>query len=172
MKAQKLHAFQSTKSMSDQSWNVAQVNTRSILLLEDDDQFASILQEFLELYSCKVTRVKDGVEGLRRIVTADFDLILCDMVMPTFPGDKFYIAVERVKPMLCKRFIFMTGHKADPKWDSFIRSVRGLILWKPFQMHDLLIAMRTVFRRSRLIELDEQNRALAKSPAPGRDHKV
>ena len=158
--------------MSDQSWNVAQINTRSILLLEDDDQFASILQEFLELYSCKVTRVKDGVEGLRRIVTADFDLILCDMVMPTFPGDKFYIAVERVKPMLCKRFIFMTGHKADPKWDSFIRSVRGLILWKPFQMHDLLIAMRTVFRRSRLIELDEQHRALAKSPAPRREQKV
>ena len=158
--------------MSDQSWNAAHIYTRSILLLEDDDQFASILQEFLELYSCKVTRVKDGVEGLRRIVTADFDLILCDMVMPTFPGDKFYIAVERVKPMLCKRFVFMTGHKADPKWDSFIRSVRGLILWKPFQMHDLLIAMRTVFRRSRLMELDEQNRALAKSPAPRRDQKV
>ena len=155
--------------MSDQSWNAAHIYTRSILLLEDDDQFASILQEFLELYSCKVTRVKDGVEGLRRIVTADFDLILCDMVMPTFPGDKFYIAVERVKPILCKRFIFMTGHKADPKWDSFIRSVRGLILWKPFQMHDLLIAMRTVFRRSRLLELDEEYRALAKSSALRRD---
>ena len=158
--------------MSDQSWNAAHIYTRSILLLEDDDQFASILQEFLELYSCKVTRVKDGVEGLRRIVTADFDLILCDMVMPTFPGDKFYIAVERVKPILCKRFIFMTGHKADPKWDSFIRSVRGLILWKPFQMHDLLIAMRTVFRRSRLLELDEENRALAKSSALRRDQSV
>ena len=158
--------------MSDQSWNVARENTRSILLVEDDDQFASILQEFLKLYSCKVTRVKDGVEGLRRIVTSDFDLILCDMVMPTFPGDKFYIAVERVKPMLCKRFIFMTGHKADPKWDSFIRSVRGLILWKPFQMHDLLIAMRTVFRRSRLIELDEQHRATGNTPALWRDQTV
>ena len=158
--------------MSDQSWNAAHIYTRSILLLEDDDQFASILQEFLELYSCKVTRVKDGVEGLRRIVTADFDLILCDMVMPTFPGDKFYIAVERVKPMLCKRFIFMTGHKADPKWDSFIRGVRGLILWKPFQMHELLTAMRTIFRRSRLLELDQQYRALAKWPAPRRDQTV
>ena len=149
-----------------------EISTHSILLLEDDDQFASILQEFLELYSCKVTRVKDGVEGLRRIVTLDFDLILCDMVMPTFPGDKFYIAVDRVKPTLCKRFIFMTGHKADPKWDSFIRSVRGLILWKPFQMHDLLIAMRTIFRRTRLFELDEQQRALAKSPALRRDQTV
>lgn len=151
---------------------MAYINTRSILLLEDDDQFASILQEFLELYSCKVTRVKNGVEGLRRIVNADFDLVLCDMVMPTFPGDKFYIAVERVKPMLCKRFIFMTGHKADPKWDAFIRSVRGLMLWKPFQMHDLLIAMRTIFKRSRLLELDEQHRAVTKQPASRSDQMV
>jgi DNA-binding NtrC family response regulator len=158
--------------MADQSWNMAYINTRSILLLEDDDQFASILQEFLELYSCKVTRVKNGVEGLRRIVNADFDLVLCDMVMPTFPGDKFYIAVERVKPMLCKRFIFMTGHKADPKWDAFIRSVRGLMLWKPFQMHDLLIAMRTIFKRSRLLELDEQHRAVTKQPASRSDQMV
>ena len=158
--------------MADQSWNMAHINTRSILLLEDDDQFASILQEFLELYSCKVTRVKNGVEGLRRIVNADFDLVLCDMVMPTFPGDKFYIAVERVKPILCKRFIFMTGHKADPKWDAFIRSVRGLMLWKPFQMHDLLIAMRTIFKRSRMLELDEQYRAVTKQPAPRSDQLV
>ena len=158
--------------MSDQSWNAAHIYTRSILLLEDDDQFASILQEFLELYSCRVTRARNGVEGLQQIIRTDFDVILCDMVMPTFPGDKFYIAVERVKPILCKRFIFMTGHKADPKWDSFIRSVRGLILWKPFQMHDLLIAMRTVFRRSRLLELDEEYRALAKSSALRRDQSV
>jgi len=74
--------------------------------------------------------------------------------------------------MLCKRFIFMTGHKADPKWDSFIRGVRGLILWKPFQMHELLTAMRTIFRRSRLLELDQQYRALAKWPAPRRDQTV
>jgi DNA-binding response OmpR family regulator len=149
--------------MSEQSWNMSRVYSRSVLLLEDDDQFATILQEFLESYSCKVTRVKDGVEGLRRIVTTDFDLILCDMVMPTFPGDKFYIAVERVKPALCHRFIFMTGHKADPKWDSFIRSVHGLMLWKPFQMHDLLMAMRTVFRRSRLSEMEDKKGPTAKT---------
>src|SRR5437667_9140089 len=101
--------------MSEQSWTMPLVSTHSILLLEDDDQFASILQEFLELYSCKVTRVEDGVEGWRRIVTADFDLILCDMVMPTFSGDKFYISVECLKPMLCERFVLMTGHQDAEK---------------------------------------------------------
>jgi DNA-binding response OmpR family regulator len=169
MKAQKLRLIGTRKRMLNQRCNMTHSDTRSILLLEDDEPFALILQEFLELYSCKVTRVTDGVEGLRKIVASDFDLILCDMVMPTFPGDKFYIAVERVKPILCKRFIFMTGHQADPKWDAFIREVRGLMLWKPFQMHDLLIAMRTVFRRSRLLELHKQYRAFVRTFAPHPD---
>src|SRR6266550_4111111 len=155
--------------MNSQTWAARDGDTLSILLLEDDDELAVTLQGFLESCSCKVTRLENGVEGLRRIMVEDFDLVLCDLVMPTFPGDKFYLAVERVKPALCKRFIFMTGHKADPKWDSFIRSVRGLILWKPFQMHDLLIAMRTILRRTRLIELDEEQRTAAKSPAQRRD---
>jgi len=45
---------------------------------------------------------------------------------------------------LCRRFVFMTGHKADPKWDNFIREIGGLILWKPFQMHELVEAVQTV----------------------------
>src|SRR6266705_5057565 len=158
--------------MSSQARMLRHGRRIEILVLEDDDQLAATLKDVLESCSYQVTTVQNGVQGLRCIMAEEFDLVLCDMVMPTFPGDKFYIAVERVKPALCRRFLFMTGHKADPKWDSFIRSVRGLILWKPFQMHDLLIAMRTVFRRTRLIELDEQNRALAKSPARRRDQKV
>jgi len=134
---------------SSQTYDLPETNLQTVLLLEADNEFAATVKKFLELYSCRVTRARNGVEGLQQIIRTDFDVILCDMVMPTFPGDKFYIAVERIKPRYSERFIFMTGHKADPKWDAFIRSVRGLTLWKPFPMHDLLTAMRTVFRRSR-----------------------
>src|SRR5438876_10482012 len=144
--------------MSEQSWTMPLVSTHSILLLEDDDQFASILQEFLELYSCKVTRVKDGVEGLRRVVTADFDLILCDMVMPTFPGDKFYIAVERVKPALCRRFLFMTGHRVKLEYDFFMRNIGGFMLWKPFETRELLAAIQAVLSRARQLDVAEWSR--------------
>ena len=133
--------------MTSQTWHLPETRERTILLLEENNEFAVALKEFIEQYSCRVVRVNNGVDGLQKIMVTDFDSILCDMVMPTFPGDKFYVAVERIKPHLCERFIFMTGHQANRKWDAFIRNVHGLAICKPFQMHDLLAAMRTVFRR-------------------------
>jgi hypothetical protein len=56
--------------------------------------------------------------------------------------------VEQRKPELCKRFIFMTGHHADPRSDIFIRRVRGLMLWKPFSLADLLTATQIVRRHT------------------------
>ena len=130
--------------MNNRTWKDHSPSEGTLLLLEDNDELAASLQEFLELYSCKIVRVTNGVDGLRKIMAVDFDVILCDMVMPAFPGDMFYRAVERVKPSLCSRFIFMTGHKADPKWDLFIREIGGLILWKPFHMHELVGAVQSV----------------------------
>jgi two-component system cell cycle sensor histidine kinase/response regulator CckA len=115
-----------------------------ILMLEDESALSAILREYLEFNSCKVTCVKSGVEGLKRVMAHDFDAIVCDMLLPSLPGDMFYIAVQKVKPDLCKRFVFMTGHKGDKKIDDFIRSVGGLMLWKPFEPHELLRAIDSV----------------------------
>jgi DNA-binding response OmpR family regulator len=122
--------------------------SKRVLLLEDDVGLGETLQLFLESNSYAVSRVVDSPEGLRQVMAADFDIILCDMVMPTLPGDQFYLAVERAKPHLCKRFIFMTGHHADPKTDNFIRRVRRLMLWKPFSLADLLAAIEVVCKKS------------------------
>ena len=106
-------------------------SARKILLLEDDPELAALLEDHLNSQGFLVSYVKSGVEGLKRVMMGDFDIILCDMMMPNLSGDMFYLAVERTKPQLCKRFIFMTGHKGDPKIDAFIRKVRGLMLWIP-----------------------------------------
>ena len=39
-----------------------------------------------------------GVEGVHEVLASEFDAILCDMQMPTLPGDMFYRAVERMRP--------------------------------------------------------------------------
>ncbi|HWX20184.1 MAG TPA: response regulator [Candidatus Binatia bacterium] len=120
----------------------------SILVVEDDLDFGDALRLYLEAHSFSVTRVIDGAEGLRQILAADFDFVLCDMVMPTMAGAQFYQAVQDAKPELCKRFIFMTGHQADPKTDQFVRRVRGLMLWKPFSLPDILTAADIIRRKN------------------------
>jgi CheY-like chemotaxis protein len=109
-----------------------------VLLLEDDPSFRDIINEFLTGSSYTVTAVENGVEGIREVLAGDFTAILCDMMMPGLPGDMFYRAVERARPHLCKRFIFMSGHRGDAKANKFIKSVHGFLLRKPFQLNDLV----------------------------------
>ncbi len=130
--------------------SVGTSQSKRILLLEDDEEFRGIIKDFLELNSYHVVNVKNGVEGVREIMAADFEVILCDMMMPTLPGDMFYLAVERMRPHLCSRFVFMTGYKGDSKVADFIKRVRGVILNKPFQMNDLLEMLAFVEVRSSL----------------------
>jgi CheY-like chemotaxis protein len=120
---------------------------KRVLLLEDDADLAGHLKELLESARYLVTVVSNGAEGLQQLLAQDFDVIVCDMIMPNFPGDMFYLAVQRSRPHLCSRFVFTSGHRADPKVDLFIRSVRGLVLWKPFQPHELLEALQTALRK-------------------------
>ena len=108
---------------------------------------ADLLKDHLGSQGYLVTYVTSGVEGLKLVMMGEFDIILCDMMMPNLSGDMFYLAVERTKPHLCKRFIFMTGHKGDPKIDAFIRKVRGLMLWKPFELHDLQAAITAILKK-------------------------
>jgi len=121
---------------------------KSVLLLEDDVEFGDNVRTFLESHPYTVTRVTDGAEGLRQLTAVDFDVILCDMVLPSLSGEDLYHAVEHIKPHLCERFIFMTGHNADPRTDNFVRRIGSLMLWKPFHLADLLAAMQTIGRQN------------------------
>src|SRR5262245_59430668 len=118
--------------------SVPALDRRKVHLLEDDDEFKGIMKEFLRTNGFEVVAVHNGVEGVHEVLASDFEVILCDMMMPTLPGDMFFRAVERMRPHLCDRFIFMTGHRGSPKVNDFIRSVNGTILSKPFQVDDLL----------------------------------
>lgn len=111
---------------------------KSILLVEDEVEFAMHVKAFLESYNYSVTVAPDGVQGMRRIMEKDYDVIICDLMMPNLPGDMFYLGVERVKPNLARRFIFITGHQNNPKVTEFVKKVRALTLFKPFEMHLLL----------------------------------
>jgi CheY-like chemotaxis protein len=126
--------------------NVPEVGPRKkILLLDDDAVLASMTRLILIENGYDVDLASDGVQGIKMILGGtDYAVILCDMVMPNLAGDMFYMAVERAKPHMCKRFLFMTGHQGDRKIDEFVRRVRGLMLWKPFQTHVLMESIRAV----------------------------
>lgn len=117
---------------------------RKILIVEDEISMVDALRDYLQNVGYEVDSAYDGVEGIKKVMVHDYSVIICDMVMPNLAGDMFYKAVERIKPHLCKRFVFITGYKDDRKTDAFIRSIRGLVLWKPFQFPVLMETIQAV----------------------------
>ena len=124
---------------------------KKVLLLEDDPAFGEIMTDFLTESGFEAASVSNGVEGVHQVLVGDFEVILCDMMMPTLPGDMFFRAVERMRPHLCDRFVFMTGHRHNPKVNEFVESVDGTLLTKPFHVDDLLEMVAFIEVRRMLI---------------------
>jgi len=95
-----------------------------------------------------VTTVKNGVEGLHEIMRFDFDVIMCDMMMPKMPGDMFYLAVQKTKPEICRRFIFITGYPDNPKVTDFLSNLEDpIVLFKPVNTEDLIRTISFVLKK-------------------------
>ena len=119
-----------------------------ILMLEDETALTEELKPFFASNGLNLVPVTNGVDGLKLIIARDFSAIICDMMMPALPGDMFYRAVERTKPQLCQRFIFITGYKGNRDIADFMRKVNGVMLWKPFTTHQLMDAIQAVLKKT------------------------
>src|SRR2546423_10089814 len=122
-------------------------STLRILLLEDRADFREVLRDYLGSCSYHVTSVSSGTEGLREIMKARFDLIICDMMMPRMGGEMFYWAATRVRPATREHFIFFTGHKNDPAIDFFFRRIKARVLFKPFKLAALDLVIDDIIRK-------------------------
>lgn len=121
---------------------------RSVLLVDDDYELAEALRELLESRNFVVAVQPNGAAALREVQGVDFDVIICDMLMPTMAGDMFYFAVKKIKPELAARFIFITGHADDPVVESFLKSINALVIFKPVLMEELVRMISLVLKRT------------------------
>ena len=125
---------------------------KSILLLDDDIELADTLKQLLESHNFVVTTVPSGVEGVREIMQFDFDIIMCDMMMPKMPGDMFYFAVQRTKPQLCSRFIFITGYPDKPEVVHFLSGLKDpVVLNKPVGNDEIIRTISLVLKRNGML---------------------
>lgn len=122
-----------TRKITEQS----ERKVHNVMVVDDDVELAMIYKELLGSQGYSVVVAPDGVEALKEIMRQDVDAIICDMMMPNMAGDMFYLAVERVKPQLCNRFIFVTAYEGNPKIEAFLKKVNGVVLYKPVTLGKL-----------------------------------
>jgi CheY-like chemotaxis protein len=128
--------------------NIDPANQKHILVVDDNVQLAQAYQEIFRAHGYKSTIASNGVQALKIVMHTEVDVILCDLTMPQLEGDMFFITVERVRPHLSNRFVFVTGNVGNPKYESFLSKQSCPVLYKPIAIDRLLGSVATVLAQS------------------------
>jgi DNA-binding NtrC family response regulator len=120
---------------------------RHLLIVDDNLDLAQTYQELFEAHGYRVNIAANGFLALNFLLERGADAVLCDLTMPQLEGDAFYAAVQQVKPEMTGRFIFVTGHSGNPKFEAFIKKVTCPVLYKPVSVDKLLEALDHLFSR-------------------------
>lgn len=114
-----------------------------ILLVEDEEKLARMVELELQYEGYKVEKAFDGRSGLERARSGDFDLILLDIMLPQLSGME---VLRRLRKESRVPVIMLTAR------DSVMDKVSGLdsgaddYITKPFAIEELLARIRAALR--------------------------
>lgn len=136
------------------------VQTKHILLIDDDAELAELLTEYLETENFTVTSCLDGASGLAKAFDDSFDLILLDVMMPILNGFEVLKALGGNH----KTPILMLTAKGDDN-DRILGLELGAddYLAKPFKHRELLARIKAILRRISIVK--SQNTAEVNTPS-------
>ncbi|MES1206148.1 MAG: PAS domain S-box protein [Pseudomonadota bacterium] len=108
---------------------------RRLLVVDDEPALGTMIQRMLS-DDFDVDFVTDGRQGLDHLCStgADYDTVLCDIMMPEMTGMELHAAVAERRPGLARRFVFMTGGAFTPRALEFLTNVSNPRLEKPFDV--------------------------------------
>ncbi len=121
-----------------------------VLVVDDEKAVAESLRYALK-DEHDVETAASGKEARAAIERGgDYDVVLCDLVMPVESGMDLHAYALREHPALAERFVFMTGGAFTARAAKFLSEVRAPRIEKPFELETLraLIDGMVAARRS------------------------
>jgi len=123
----------------------------SVLIIEDDDVAAEILQQFMAaiLPKAKIDWCWDGYEALVKLEEVKPDIILLDFMMPKLDGMKFLDQMKLLDPDH-KACVIVISAYADPKMEKkFIKRGAYKVLPKPITLEILQPVIEEVTKKAK-----------------------
>jgi len=108
-----------------------------ILVVDDEPLVAGLMADVLVTEGHEVDIAKNGREALEKIAAHSYDLIVSDLRMPELDGVGLYRELERRRPTLLGRLLFVSGTTEPPEYASFLEATHAPVLSKPFRLEDL-----------------------------------
>ena len=115
-----------------------------ILAIDDDETILDLLAETLRAQRYQVDLARTCEDALPQILFHDYSGILLDLILPDSNGLALYRQIVRRRPALGPRVIFVTGALDTGEAVRFVRLVGAPVLRKPFDLGDLVAAVRRV----------------------------
>lgn len=124
----------------------------TLLLIDDSPTHRRLVTQAVESAQLfdRIVEACDGVEGLKILLGETVDLVLCDLEMPGFDGEKL-LHIKQASPK-CRDipFVFLTGSEdRDRKARMLERGAHDLVD-KPFHPPEIVARLRLHLRTKRL----------------------
>ena len=122
------------------------MNKHKIYLVEDDENFGSVLQSYLEMNDYVVRWIKDGAKAQNEFTANEFDICILDIMLPNVDGFTVAKEIRTVDPLV--PMIFLTAktlkkdilHGYELGADDYIT--------KPFDSDVLLCKIKAILNRN------------------------
>jgi DNA-binding response OmpR family regulator len=106
-------------------------STKTILVIEDDLNVLAIMVKHLRHLGYDVITATDGMEGLKKLDSEGYDLVITDIVMPYVSGVGVVSAIKAKRPHV--PIIAITGFGKEPEAAAMEKNA-DMVLAKPVRM--------------------------------------
>ncbi|MCB2230435.1 response regulator [bacterium] len=117
---------------------------KRILIVDDNPNMSSLLQEMLEVFDYESVRAGDGAEALSELEKGNFSMVITDMRMPNMSGLEL---ISEVKSRFPKMPVVLISGYSVSEIDAQPGSHRADgFLGKPLMMSDIEKMLNTLLR--------------------------
>lgn len=117
----------------------------NILIIEDDQRVAELIQRGLEVQGFAPTLAYDGLSGKKLALQNHYDLIITDIILPKMDGLDLCKQIRENKPDTPIIMLTALG-TTDDKVEGFDAGADDYLV-KPFEMRELLVRIRALLKR-------------------------
>lgn len=130
----------------------------NILLVEDDDTIADLVQLHLRSIKYKVDRAKTVKEGLAFASENNYSLILLDLMLPD--GDGMEICRKLRLDKVTTPIVMLTAKSEEIDKVLCLESGADDYITKPFSIREFLARVKAILRRSSMTIVGEEEEML------------
>lgn len=107
------------------------------LIVDDEEGIREVVQQGLSSRGMRVEAAGTAEEALALLGQNCYDVVLCDLNLPTLSGEEFFAEVNTRTGSLPPRFVFITGELVDSVRVVEVAKKGASILQKPFRVPEV-----------------------------------